>query len=576
MATTKWIDEPEPSPALRPSAVAVQEDNKGGGYDCDFVDPPADDLLCKICHYPACDPILTVCCGHNFCSTCLERYHQSKVIDHCICPYCRAEKFQTMPDRRTGRYVLNLKVFCPHKHLGCIWIGELRSMEGHVNKNAKSNNKGCPFTELECSNGCGVLIQRRQVEAHLRSQCQLRVVNCEYCNTTGRSQWITDVHHRVCPKYLVQCPNNCKAARMKREEVSRHLEECPLLVVQCPYAKVGCNTVVTRREITDHVTGSVGQHMEYNKTAILDIQNELEGVKKSAQFTEEKLHGKEKELERIKEELEVFKQDLHITRDKLNMKEQTVTSIKKDLQDTKERLNMSLNMQSQLSKAITEKERELNETRKDTADQVQTLHEVIQKMGKRLEETEKSLQHQITMTTPLFASVFGSKWCTELNSFANSSNRVLPVIFKLAEFEKHKKNSGNWDSPGFYTHEGGYLLSLKVFPNGFHTVGAHGSHISIWVPLMKSDHDDHLNWPIKGTLTVQLLNQLSNKNHSEAVEFVFDGSSTNCQRVVTKTVSRSGVWCFQFMPHKKLSYDGDKMCQYLKDDCVFIRVCGFQ
>ena len=74
--------------------------------------------------------------------------------------------------------MLNFKVFCPHKHQGCEWVGELRSMDNHVNKKS-NNNIGCPFTELLCSNGCGVVMQRRLVEGHLKSECELREVNCE-------------------------------------------------------------------------------------------------------------------------------------------------------------------------------------------------------------------------------------------------------------------------------------------------------------------------------------------------------------------------------------------------------------
>ena len=35
--------------------------------------------------------------------------------------------------------------------------------------------------------------------------------------------------------------------------------------------------------------------------------------------------------------------------------------------------------------------------------------------------------------------------------------------------------------------------------------------VSISVHLMEGDYDDHLAWPVKGTLTVQLLNQLSDQ-----------------------------------------------------------------
>ena len=280
------VEEPEAS------SVTVKDDcSKVGGYDCDFVESPADDLLCKICHYPAYDPVLAVCCGHSFCTYCLERYKQSKVIDHSSCPYCRKEKFQTVPDKRTERHVLNLKVFCLHKSHGCEWIGELRSMEHHINKNS-NDNTGCPFTELQCSNGCGVVMQRRLVEGHLKSECELREVKCEYCNTTGSYQWINSSHQEECPKYPVECPNHCEAGHVKREEISRHLEECPLAIVECPYAAVGCESVVRRKEQTEHVMGSVEQHMQYNKDTILTNQKEFQKI----------LDAKEQELKNIKKD----------------------------------------------------------------------------------------------------------------------------------------------------------------------------------------------------------------------------------------------------------------------------------
>ena len=40
-------------------------------------------------------------------------------------------------------------------------------------------------------------------------------------------------------------------------------------------------------------------------------------------------------------------------------------------------------------------------------------------------------------------------------------------------------------------------------------------YVTVFVCIMKGDHDHHLTWPVKGTLTLQLLNRLSDSNHSE-------------------------------------------------------------
>ena len=527
------------------SSVTVKNDcSEVGGYDCDFVESPADDLLCKICHFPARDPQQTnVCCGQTFCAVCLGKYMDSTILDNKQCPYCKTEPFTFMPDARTKRYIGGLKVFCPNKLLGCTWTGELRSLEQHLVKNI-DNKKGCPFTELQCSNGCGVVMQRRIVEGHLKSECKLREVKCEYCNTTGSYQWINSSHCEECPKYPVECPNHCEVGHVRREEISGHLEECPLAIVECPYAAVGCESVVRRKEEMEHVMRSVGQHMEYNKNAILANQIEFQ-----------------KRLDVKEEELENVKQDLRATKDKLIAKERELDDVKGNLQATEDRQE----------KAIAEKGRELDEVRKNAEEN----KKMIQQLKDKLEGAEQSLQQQLKVNTQLqlqVETISNSTWPLVLNHLGNSGNEIVPVVVKLSEFEKYS-NYQSIDLTQFYTRDGGYKMFLRIYPNGYKD---YDNNISVRAALMKGDNDDHLTWPIKGTLTVQLLNQLSDSNHSEPVKFHYNRSSRECQRVMTDTKSTRGVWCDQFMPHKRLSYDADKKCQYLKDDCVFFRVCNFQ
>ena len=225
MATGKVDSDPI---QIKTSSVTSTDGDAGGGYDCDFVQSSPDDLLCKICHYTVHDAILSVCCGQSFCKFCLDGYLKSEVIIHSSCPYCCEENFQSVPDRKTARHVLSLQVFCPNKSQGCSWVGELRSMDDHLNKNSTTSNIGCLFTEVCCSNECGVVIQRRLLEDHIKLECELRQVKCEYCGSTGSYQLSNGSHQQECPKYLMECPNHCEAGHVRREEMSIHFEECPL------------------------------------------------------------------------------------------------------------------------------------------------------------------------------------------------------------------------------------------------------------------------------------------------------------------------------------------------------------
>ncbi|XP_065887555.1 ranBP2-like and GRIP domain-containing protein 3 isoform X1 [Dysidea avara] len=309
----------------------------GGGYDCNFVQSPPDDLLCKICLLPACDAILSVCCGHSFCKCCLDCYLKSEVIDHSNCPYCREESFQSFPDKKTTRLVLNLQVFCPNKSQGCSWVGELRSVEDHLTKNSIASSTGCLFTEICCSNECGMVIQRRLLEDHLKLECELRQVKCEYCGSTGSYQWINGSHQQECLKYPIECPNHCEVGHVRREEMSVHLGECP--IVKCPFAVVGCNSVVRKEERMGHMKEALGQHVECNKEAIVELERAKVAL-------EEQLQAKEQELADIKNTMKNLKKTIDEKGkelDEMKMKaEERVQIVQESMKQLKEMFEQEL------------------------------------------------------------------------------------------------------------------------------------------------------------------------------------------------------------------------------------------
>ena len=79
----------------------------------------------------------------------------------------------------------------------------------------------------------------------------------------------------------------------------------------------------------EHVMGSVGQHMEYNKNAILANQNRLDVQEQEKENVKQDLRAKELELlQATRHKLDTKEQEL---RDTVDTKEQAVMSINKDL-----------------------------------------------------------------------------------------------------------------------------------------------------------------------------------------------------------------------------------------------------
>ena len=106
----------------------VENYDKDGGYECDLIEEPPDDLICPICLLPLRKPHLISCCGRKLCHSCVDRVQQAEQP----CPCCRGEQYVIVIDKMVERQVLDLKVYCKNKSKGCPWSGELRDLEKHT------------------------------------------------------------------------------------------------------------------------------------------------------------------------------------------------------------------------------------------------------------------------------------------------------------------------------------------------------------------------------------------------------------------------------------------------------------
>ena len=142
--------------------------------------------------------------------------------------------------------------------------------------------------------------------------------------------------------------------------------------------------------------------------------------------------------------------------------------------------------------------------------------------------------------------------------------------YRVNDFDNLKTFKELVYSPAFYTCPGGYRMCLKVHANGFGE--GEGSHVSVFAYLMRGIHDDHLPWPFKGTVTIELLNQLEDDHHySTNVVFPSDEDDVS-GRVVNQERSSTGYGSPRYIPHSALGYDEVKHCQYLMNDCLYFRV----
>ena len=139
----------------------------------------------------------------------------------------------------------------------------------------------------------------------------------------------------------------------------------------------------------------------------------------------------------------------------------------------------------------------------------------------------------------------------------------------MTEYSKHKGNP-RWYSPPFYTGPGGYKICLKVYADD--KVDGTGTHVSVFVTLMRGEHDDKLTWPFRGNITIQLMNQNSDEDNVEYTVVFDDRTATHedvSGRVTVRIRAKNGWGRCKFISHTKLE---SATKQYIKNDCIKFRV----
>ena len=148
---------------------------------------------------------------------------------------------------------------------------------------------------------------------------------------------------------------------------------------------------------------------------------------------------------------------------------------------------------------------------------------------------------------------------------------VLPAELTMTNFEEHKISSNDWYSLPFYTHPQGYKMCLNVDANGYGK--GKGTHVSVFVYLMRGEFDNHLKWPFRGHVTVAMLNQLEDTDHT--TETITPTDKTNSEAIgrVTERERAPRGWGYAtFIANAELNYNPTKNCQYLKYDCLRFRI----
>ncbi|XP_065901677.1 TNF receptor-associated factor 4-like [Dysidea avara] len=433
-----------------------------GGHDHRYVDSPPERLVCVLCYLPCRDPFLSVCCGHNFCRSCMDGCKEvasAVSVMPSTCPVCRHEEFVTFPNKQADREIKSLHVMCTNEERGCEWQDELNDINNHL-----GNSDGCQFEDVKCSNECGKMLQRQYLTSHVETECPCRKVDCQYCHITGEHQFIEGEHKEQCPKFPLPCPNDCSRGHKRqthlyrlravkcipREDMEAHRKKCPLEEIKC---SLKCGKILQRQNLTSHVeTECPRRKVDCQYCHITGEHQFIEGEHKEQcpklpipcpnKCKVRSLLREDMEAHRKGCLLEVVQCDYH----NVGCEERMLRKRKREHEEEKMEEHLIM---TKLKLTKTED--------KLFATEVKLTH--------RLGNLEVMLHRLIDATGSTCKLVDSLQWSTHLSTMATrvtTVTQICPATFKVSKFTENKQNKASWYSDPFYTDNKGYACALML------------------------------------------------------------------------------------------------------------------
>ncbi|XP_046713329.1 TNF receptor-associated factor 5 isoform X2 [Silurus meridionalis] len=452
-------------------------------------------------------------------------------------PIKSEEVFQ---DNCCKRELLNLEVYCSNTPV-CTQKMPLCNLQKHLTL--------CQYEALQCSNpGCTDILLRKSLPDHQRRLCQFRTEFCRYCTKPYPITQLPDHEKMLCPEAEVQCPYNC-SQEVKRHKIKEHVDECPELETDCIYKQYGCTVRDKRSKVKIHEYTEFSHHVLLVLESNSKIAKQVDQLQQNLALQEREL--KERNVLVANLNREVTKCDSAFSAIQRSMVEQRecVSSVKQELQELRCVLDAEL-----AKEELNALRASLDSLRQQVA-MMQSLRDHLGALGQTCQRHTRLLDIHVEQLQ-----------CNEQRfRQLESTSYDGKLIWKVHDFQRKKDSGASLTSPHFYTGRSGYKLSARVYPDG--DGSARGTHLSLYIMVMRGDFDSLLPWPFHQSVTLTLLDQSGSRNHVSC-SFTPD---TNTESFCRPTADSNAALGFsRFISHNDL--EGSQNAVYVRDDTLFIKV----
>uniref|UniRef100_T1J736 MATH domain-containing protein n=1 Tax=Strigamia maritima TaxID=126957 RepID=T1J736_STRMM len=330
---------------------------------------------------------------------------------------------------------------------------------------------------------------------------------CSYCNIAVDDMNTIQSHYDICDMYPISC-NFC-SQKFIRRTIKIHAQECLRSLRRCKFSPIGCQfqregenqVCMCKQQLRPHGSqleierheGDNNVHVELMMNLILNLQTEVflkqnEDKKSSEEESDLKKIIKNQEMEINLSKKQMIDLELKIKELEHNYESLTKQQTEQcdNVVNYEKTLTTVITANNQLTKSVVEDKKILS-GKIDAISAKQNQFEVDYVRGK--EEMKIELKNKVSS----FPYIWKVEKYAQLRHLARYGNQ--PTVF----------------SQPFYSDKRGYKMRLQLGPNGFDD--GEGTHLSVFLQVMKSPHDAILTWPIQYTAKVSILDQLNHEDH---------------------------------------------------------------
>ncbi|XP_070553149.1 TNF receptor-associated factor 2-like [Ptychodera flava] len=470
-------------------------------------------------------------------------------------------------DRAIMRDLSGCSVQCLND--GCEWNGPFKGYQQHV--------EACSFELIQClhKEGCGALIKRKDLSAHLERECPMRMVTCQHCKE--EYPWkILRQHFDECEEISSEC-QFCRNIALPRKQLKVHQHpetgNCPNRPEACKFKAVGCTLLIPSDDKGRHGKEYIEKHQEMLCESVVSMQPVIEQAKRdqlTIDATKELMTKHDIELTNLQTALHSLQDEfrkVQVNNSDLKSKtnhqefESEFKMHKSRLSETENKISV-LETQMSTYEGITAV---LNGQLERDTQQLQTFERQRRQDRELLDSLERKIKAQDRIIA--LKDVALAEQDLRIQSLEMTSYDGI-LVWKISDFTRklNEARSGRATSiysPCFFPSRHGYKMCVRIYLNG-DGMGK-GNHVSLFFVIMKGPFDALLRWPFRQKVTFMWLDQNNREHVIDA--FRPDPTSSSFQRPKNDMNIASG--CPLFMP---LSQIDSPRHAYVKDDVAFLKI----